>query len=257
MPPALTVPADAVLDSGLKKTVFVDRGNGYFEPRKVETGRYFGDRVEILKGLMAGERIVVSGNFLIDSESRFKTSSTEVTGPMSTDPSCGMLTSQEKARESGLTSVYRGKTYFFCSRECKEKFDKSPQGSKGETGGSMPASGGKPSGEMHDHSKMPGHKQSDMNMQMPGHRHGDVQMKMPAGIPAVKGHDGMKMPGGNPPEKKMTMPEQMPVDSKEEQPKKREAGPGENSNGQMKMDSEKEGGPMQDSLPMDGMKPND
>ena len=38
LPAALTVPADAVLDSGLKKTVFVDRGNGLFEPREVETG---------------------------------------------------------------------------------------------------------------------------------------------------------------------------------------------------------------------------
>ena len=72
LPPALTVPSDAVLDSGLKKTVFVDRGNGFFEPRQVETGWRFGDRVEITKGLMAGEQIVISGNFLIDSESRMK-----------------------------------------------------------------------------------------------------------------------------------------------------------------------------------------
>ena len=42
LPATVTVPVDAVLDSGLKKTVFVDRGNGYFEPRKVETGWRFG-----------------------------------------------------------------------------------------------------------------------------------------------------------------------------------------------------------------------
>ena len=54
LPAALTVPADAVLDSGLKKTVFVDRGNGFFEPRQVETGWRTGDRIEITKGLMAG-----------------------------------------------------------------------------------------------------------------------------------------------------------------------------------------------------------
>jgi membrane fusion protein, copper/silver efflux system len=70
LPPALTVPADAVCDSGLKKIVFVEHGNGFFEPRKVETGLSFGDRVEILKGLKSGERIVASGTFLIDSESR-------------------------------------------------------------------------------------------------------------------------------------------------------------------------------------------
>ena len=69
-PSMLNIPAEAVLYSGLRKTVFVDRGNGLFEPREVETGRQFGGRVEIVKGLREGERIVSSGNFLIDSESR-------------------------------------------------------------------------------------------------------------------------------------------------------------------------------------------
>jgi RND family efflux transporter MFP subunit len=69
---ALLVPADAVLDSGMKKTVFVALQDGYFEPRAVETGRRMGDKVEVLKGLRAGEKIVVSGNFLLDSESQLK-----------------------------------------------------------------------------------------------------------------------------------------------------------------------------------------
>jgi membrane fusion protein, copper/silver efflux system len=73
LPPAITVPIDALLDSGLRKTVFVDRGSGFFEPRQVETGWRFGNRVEIVKGLKPGERIVVSGNFLLDSESRMRT----------------------------------------------------------------------------------------------------------------------------------------------------------------------------------------
>ena len=68
----LTVPADAVLDAGQRKTVFVDRGNGNLEPRQVEIGDRLGDRIEILKGLKPGERIVTSGNFLIDSESQLK-----------------------------------------------------------------------------------------------------------------------------------------------------------------------------------------
>ena len=50
LPPPITVPADAVLDSGLRKTVFVDRGNGYFEPRAVETGWRWASRVEIVRG---------------------------------------------------------------------------------------------------------------------------------------------------------------------------------------------------------------
>ncbi|MBL8229796.1 MAG: efflux RND transporter periplasmic adaptor subunit [Bryobacterales bacterium] len=68
----LTVPSEAVLDSGLRKTVFVDRGNGYLEPRTVVTGEHASGRVEIVSGLKAGERIVTSGNFLIDSESQLK-----------------------------------------------------------------------------------------------------------------------------------------------------------------------------------------
>jgi len=69
-PPAVTVPTEAVLDSGVRKIVFVERAAGTFEPREVETGGRFGDRLEIVRGLTAGERVVVSGTFLLDSESR-------------------------------------------------------------------------------------------------------------------------------------------------------------------------------------------
>jgi Cu(I)/Ag(I) efflux system membrane fusion protein len=72
LPLAIAVPVDAVLDTGLKKRVFVERADGAFEPRDVETGWRFGDRVEIVKGLTAGDRVVVSGTFLLDSESRMR-----------------------------------------------------------------------------------------------------------------------------------------------------------------------------------------
>ena len=72
LPPSLAVPVDAVIDSGLKKTVFVERAPGQFEPREVQTGRRLGERVEIVKGLTQGERIVTSGTFFLDSESRMK-----------------------------------------------------------------------------------------------------------------------------------------------------------------------------------------
>ncbi|HUS06190.1 MAG TPA: efflux RND transporter periplasmic adaptor subunit [Bryobacteraceae bacterium] len=68
----LTVPSEALLDAGTSQTVFVDRGNGLLEPRRVEAGRRMGDRVEILRGLSASERIVVSGTFLLNSESQLK-----------------------------------------------------------------------------------------------------------------------------------------------------------------------------------------
>jgi RND family efflux transporter MFP subunit len=80
MPARMTVPAEAVLDTGLKKTVFVDRGNGYLEPREVEIGDRIGDRLEVVKGLTPGERIVTSGNFLIDSESQLKSSAAGMSG---------------------------------------------------------------------------------------------------------------------------------------------------------------------------------
>jgi len=70
--PKLTVPADAVVDSGLKQTVYVDRGNGYLESRAVQIGEHLGDRIEIAAGLKPGERIVTSGTFLVDSESRLE-----------------------------------------------------------------------------------------------------------------------------------------------------------------------------------------
>jgi multidrug efflux pump subunit AcrA (membrane-fusion protein) len=68
----LVVPADAVLDTGERQTVFVDLGDGYLEPRAVDVGPRIGDRIVIASGLVAGERVVASGTFLVDSESQLK-----------------------------------------------------------------------------------------------------------------------------------------------------------------------------------------
>jgi membrane fusion protein, copper/silver efflux system len=126
LPPVITVPADAVLDSGLKKTVFVELGNGLFEPRDVESGRRAGNRVEIVRGLTPGERIVLSGNFLIDSESRLELAATGMVGTLSKDPVCGMEVAIGKAEKAGRKSDYRGVRYYFCSDECKAQFDNNP-----------------------------------------------------------------------------------------------------------------------------------
>jgi Cu(I)/Ag(I) efflux system membrane fusion protein len=74
LPKGIAVPVDAVIDSGLHKTVYVETADGDFTPRPVETGWRMGDNVQITKGLEPGERIVVAGNFLLDSESRMKLS---------------------------------------------------------------------------------------------------------------------------------------------------------------------------------------
>ena len=130
MPAAVTVPADAVIDTGRRKTVFVERGNGLLEPRLVETGWRLGDRVEITEGLEPGERIVVSGNFLIDSESRMKlaavsTASMAEKVSAEKDPVCGMEVDQRAPNV--LKTQYRGKTYYFCSDHCKKSFEVNPE----------------------------------------------------------------------------------------------------------------------------------
>jgi RND family efflux transporter MFP subunit len=68
----LVVPETAVLNSGDRQVVFLDRGEGKFEPRAVTIGAQCGGVIEILSGLREGDRIVTSGNFLIDSESQLK-----------------------------------------------------------------------------------------------------------------------------------------------------------------------------------------
>lgn len=68
----VVVPQEAVLDSGKEQIVFVVHDGGYFEPRKITTGAKLEGKVMVLSGLKAGERIVTSGNFLVDSESRLK-----------------------------------------------------------------------------------------------------------------------------------------------------------------------------------------
>ncbi len=68
----VVVPAEAVLDSGNEQIVFVVRGGGMFEPRRITMGPQFDNLIVVLSGLKPGEQIVVSGNFLIDSESRLK-----------------------------------------------------------------------------------------------------------------------------------------------------------------------------------------
>ncbi len=67
---AILVSRQAVMDTGLRKIVFVCRSGNSFEPREIQTGWETDDGFEVKSGLKEGERIVVSGNFLLDSESR-------------------------------------------------------------------------------------------------------------------------------------------------------------------------------------------
>jgi len=162
LPESLSVPSDAVIDSGKRKTVYVVMAEGVFEPRAVVTGWRSNDRVEIAEGLQPGEKIVVSGNFLIDSESRMKLAAARLVGdsaiaettlndrmPLATkapepqtglsalikkltgntvkDQVCGMTIDQEQAEAVGLIVKAKGKSYYFCSAACKAQFEQALQ----------------------------------------------------------------------------------------------------------------------------------
>jgi Cu(I)/Ag(I) efflux system membrane fusion protein/cobalt-zinc-cadmium efflux system membrane fusion protein len=68
----LVIPAAGVLQAGARNVAFVDHGQGNLEPREIEIGPQLGDSVVVLKGLRAGERIVSSANFLVDSEAQLQ-----------------------------------------------------------------------------------------------------------------------------------------------------------------------------------------
>jgi membrane fusion protein, copper/silver efflux system len=70
--PVLAVPEDAILDSGDRRIVIIEKGEGRFEPRPVEIGRRGAGYVEIKKGVAEGDVVVTSANFLIDAESNLK-----------------------------------------------------------------------------------------------------------------------------------------------------------------------------------------
>jgi len=68
----ISVPDSAVLDTGDRQAVLVERGEGLYEPRTVKTGMRAGGFIEVKEGLAAGEKVVVSANFLIDAESNLR-----------------------------------------------------------------------------------------------------------------------------------------------------------------------------------------
>ena len=74
---------------------------------------------------MEGEQIVVSGNFLVDSESRMRLAAAGLPEDYVLDPVCGMGVDPKKAGEK--KSVYQGQTYYFCNPDCKAKFDAEPE----------------------------------------------------------------------------------------------------------------------------------
>src|SRR5439155_8236486 len=71
---AVLVPTNAVLDSGKEQVVFVAKGDGYFEPRRVTVGRRSDDQIQIVQGIKEGEQVATGATFFLDSESQLRAS---------------------------------------------------------------------------------------------------------------------------------------------------------------------------------------
>ena len=84
--PVLAIPDSAVLDTGTRQTVLIERGQGRFEPRAVKLGARAGGYVVVREGLQEGERVVTGANFLIDAESNLRAALQAFTAPEGKTP---------------------------------------------------------------------------------------------------------------------------------------------------------------------------
>jgi Cu(I)/Ag(I) efflux system membrane fusion protein len=84
----VVVPRDAVVDTGRASYVFIDEGGGRYTPRVVSIGKELDDGFEVLAGVAAGERVVSSATFLIDSESRLQASLAQAGGAAPAPSAC-------------------------------------------------------------------------------------------------------------------------------------------------------------------------
>jgi len=138
-PSGLAIPQDAVIDSGLQKIVYVEAGDGVFEPRPVILGTAYGNFVIVTSGLAVGEKVVTSGNFLIDSESKMRSSArispsaikdahlpSDQNAFALRDPVCGMQLDLNRASSAGHSEKYHGEVFQFCSDKCQKKFQQDP-----------------------------------------------------------------------------------------------------------------------------------
>src|SRR6266436_1144286 len=94
----LAVPEEAVLDTGLRKVIFIDKGNGHYEPKEIKLGNKLDGFYQVLSGLKEGEKIAASSVFLLDSESRLS----EAMGAMAGMPGMSMAGMQGMEGMKGM-----------------------------------------------------------------------------------------------------------------------------------------------------------
>jgi Cu(I)/Ag(I) efflux system membrane fusion protein len=85
----VTIDDSAVIDTGVRRIVFVETAAGTFEPREVTVGVRGDGKAQILSGVREGERVAVGANFLLDSESRMRAALTRMTGAPASAPPTG------------------------------------------------------------------------------------------------------------------------------------------------------------------------
>ncbi len=98
----VAVPTSAVIDSGVRQVVLVERGEGLFEPRQVKLGMRGDGYVEIKEGVKAGEKVVTTANFLIDAESNLKAALKGFAPDAKTAPAVTPEVEAAKASKTGL-----------------------------------------------------------------------------------------------------------------------------------------------------------
>jgi membrane fusion protein, copper/silver efflux system len=100
---ALLVPAEAVIQTGKRTVVIVAQGDGKFAPAEVEIGMEAGGQVEIREGLEAGQKVVVSGQFLIDSEASLRAAATRMSDtPVPDTAKAGMESHRGTGKVTGI-----------------------------------------------------------------------------------------------------------------------------------------------------------
>lgn len=105
--PRVTVPASAVIDDGVRQVVLLALDEGRFRPQPVKLGARGRDRVEVREGIRAGDRVVVSASFLIDSESQLKAALSNLTEaePSSAGPSASATSAQTHRADGTVDAI--------------------------------------------------------------------------------------------------------------------------------------------------------
>ena len=144
-PEVLALPRSAVLHTGDRAVVYVDKGGGAYEQRRVKLGRAGDEHWEILDGVKDGERVVTTGNLLIDGQAQLNSQATEtVSAPAAPAPAhqhtqslppgvkpypldvC--IVGGEKLGSMGepVSFIYQGQQVKFCCGGCQPEFEKDP-----------------------------------------------------------------------------------------------------------------------------------